>query len=406
MFQALDIVELEELQQRWDRARRLLAQNVPQADGLLVLSRINTYWCSGHLANGMLWLPLEGEPILLVRKGLERARMESPLQRIYPCRSFSELPTVLSEAGLPPVECAAVESSGLSWAAGPKLEEKLQGWRLLDGDPVLSRVRSIKTSLEIQKMRLAGERQQRCLERDLSQLIRPGMSEREIAFTVWQEYFRLGSLGMVRMSAAGEELLLGHISAGDSGNYPATINTPLGVRGQHPAAPCMGYAGKVWQRGEILTLDPVFLLEGYHTDKTQSFFAGEISEVDPEIRSAHSFCLEVQQSAAEMLKPGITPAEIYEHCFAEARRHGFEEGFMGLGDNRVPFVGHGIGLCLDEYPPLAKKFTEPLEEDMVLALEPKMGLPGKGMPGVENTFRVTAQGGESLTGESRELICL
>ena len=79
---------------------------------------------------------------------------------------------------------------------------------------------------------------------------------------------------------------------------------------------------------------------------------------------------------------------------------------MGLGRNKVSFVGHGIGLAIDEYPALTKGFDRLLEEGMVLAVEPKMGIPGVGMVGVENTFEVTAKGGKSLTGEKYEIICV
>lgn len=406
MFHALDTVEPEELQTRWDRIRGLLTRHAPEAQGLLVLSRTNIFWCSGHPANGMLWLPLEGEPVLVVRKGIERARMESPLRRIHFGRSFKDLPGLMSNLGYFLPECAAVEFSGLSWAMGRKLETRLQSWKLADGDAILERARSVKTQAELATMRLAGERHRLCMEHGIPGCIRPGMSEREIGLAAWEEFFREGSQGIVRMSGFGEELLLGHVSAGDSGNYPSTLDAPVGLRGQHPSAPLLGYAGKTWQQGEILILDTVFFLNGYHTDKTQLFFAGRGDDLPSQARSAHAFCMELQRSAGEMLRPGVTPAEVYEHCRGEARRRGFEEGFMGLGGNKVPFVGHGIGLFLDEYPPLAEKFSEPLQEDMVLALEPKIGLPQMGMVGVENTFRVTPRGGESLTGGSGELIPL
>jgi Xaa-Pro aminopeptidase len=79
---------------------------------------------------------------------------------------------------------------------------------------------------------------------------------------------------------------------------------------------------------------------------------------------------------------------------------------MGLGENAVPFIGHGIGLCVDEWPAVALKFKTPLEENMVLAVEPKIGLPVYGMVGVENSFLVTPNGGQSLTGNVYDLICL
>ena len=116
--------------------------------------------------------------------------------------------------------------------------------------------------------------------------------------------------------------------------------------------------------------------------------------------------MEVQAYAASQLKPGEIPSEIYAKSMDMAAKAGFAEGFMALGANKVAFLGHGIGLAIDEQPVLAKGFDAPLELGMVLAIEPKMGVPGLGMVGVENTFEVTPQGGVCLTGNSFEMICV
>ena len=71
---------------------------------------------------------------------------------------------------------------------------------------------------------------------------------------------------------------------------------------------------------------------------------------------------------------------------------------MGYGGRCAGFLGHGIGLQIDEYPAIAKGFDEPLVEGMVIALEPKRGVSGVGMVGGENTYLVTSGGGKSLTG--------
>ena len=240
----------------------------------------------------------------------------------------------------------------------------------------------------------------------IPQKIRPEMSELEISIQAWQEFFSQGHQGLIRMNGPGEELFLGAISAGDSGIYPTVYNGPVGTRGEHPAIPQMGYAGKIWQKKEILTMDIVFSLEGYHTDKTQIYFSGSNSQISDQIKDAQKFCLDLQQEMAEMLSPEYSPQDVYEHCSARAEKQGFSEGFMGLGDNKVPFMGHGIGLHVDEWPPLAKKFTEPFQENMVMALEPKVGIPELGMVGTENTFLVTSKGGEALTGEKFDIICI
>jgi Xaa-Pro aminopeptidase len=63
-----------------------------------------------------------------------------------------------------------------------------------------------------------------------------------------------------------------------------------------------------------------------------------------------------------------------------------------------------VGLHIDEYPVIAEGFTEPLLANMTIALEPKKGVGGVGMLGVEDTYAVTQTGGRCLTGGEKEII--
>ena len=123
-------------------------------------------------------------------------------------------------------------------------------------------------------------------------------------------------------------------------------------------------------------------------------------------RRAYDLCVEVQRAAAASLRPGVVPSRIWRDVLDRVGDTPFAAGFMGLDGNQVPFLGHGIGLAIDEYPVIAKGFDEPLEAGMVLALEPKIGIPGFGMVGIENTFVVEESGGRSLTGDETDVIFL
>lgn len=395
---SLEQLPLSEARERAARLRSHLVELAPAASGILVFSRLAIYHLSGAWISGLLWIPLEAEPVLLCRKGFERARLDSPLERIGEYKSYSQLPGLLKDAGAPLGGTAAVEMSGLPWSMGEMLRSRLPGVELVSGDTALAWTRAVKTPWELAKLRLAGRRHDQALNDTLPGLIRPGMTEREIALAVWDAYYRHGHQGMMRMQNAGEEIFLGHVAAGDSANYPSVFNGPVGLRGAHPVLPFLGYAGKVWQRDEPLVLDCGFCLEGYHTDKTQVFWAEE-AVIPEDADRAHDFCLQIQEHLAARLLPGAVPAELYRDCIKIVLANGMGEGFMGLGGNKVGFLGHGIGLAIDEWPVIAPGFDRPLEENMVLALEPKIGLPSLGMVGVENTFVVTPQGGECLTGE-------
>ncbi len=402
MFEAGEIIPDKELESRHHRCRELMARIVPDADGLLVFGRLNIYYLSGSLANGAFWLPREGGPVLLVRKSLERAVLESPLKDIRGFRSYADVFSMLSEKNR--LRLVAAEKGGLSWAMAENLTARFPDVEFASGDHILARARAVKSEWELTKLRHAGALHHTALSELIPSRIHPGMSERDVSHICWEIFFSQGHGGQMRMSGLGEEAFLGHISAGINGMHPSHYNGPLGLKGEHPAVPFMGNAASVWRQGEILSVDVGFNFEGYNTDKTQVYFAGNAAQTPSKARRAHDLCIEIQQTAAAMLKPGAIPSEIYAHAVSTAAKAGFADSFMGLGENQVPFLGHGIGLTIDEWPVLARRFDDPLEPDMVMAIEPKISIPNIGMVGVEDTYVITQTGGVCLTGGGSNII--
>ncbi len=402
----MEHISLHELESRWNRCRTRLKEHVPSAEGIVVFSRMNIYYFTGTFGNGLFWLPLQGQPVLLCRRGCDRATIESPISQIVPFYSYKDVEGALREAGSYLGKTIAVEMNGLSWMLGSSFVKYLPGREFVSGDKVLSITRSRKTAWELERLRTAGEKHKACLVDLLPPLLKKGMSEFEIAHAISHLFFSQGHQGILRMENYGEEVYLGHISVGESGNYPSVFNGPLGLRGVHPAVPHMGSKHVRWEEGMPLSIDNGFMHEGYQTDKTQVYWLGSRGTIPSMAMNAFDCCVEIQAQLAEKLKPGIRPSELWEQSLSYAKKNGFEEGFMGLGRNKVPFVGHGIGLAIDEYPVIAKGFDVPLEEGAVLAIEPKIGIKDVGMVGVENTFEVTQQGGACMTGERYDIICV
>ena len=402
----MNAVPRQELEQRWNRCRSLLKQYMPYAGGIILFSRLNIYYFSGTFGNGLLWIPLEGDPVLLCRRGHERAELETCLDHIAPFYSYRDVEGLLKNAGSPLQKTFAVEMNGLSWSLGNSFSKYMAGFHVLPGDKILSMSRGKKSEWELTRLREAGARHAKCLTELLPPFLRSGITELEIAHRISDLFFQEGHHGILRMENYGEEVYLGHISIGESGNYPSVFNGPVGLRGAHPATPFMGSHEIAWKERVPLTIDNGFSLEGYQTDKTQVYWLGSQNSIPSNVLAAHNFCIELQNWIAEHLKPGVLPSELWRHSSDLAAKQGWSNGFMGLGCNKVQFVGHGIGLAIDEYPVLAEGFDLPLETGMVLAIEPKMGIPGVGIVGVENTFEVTATGGKSMTGQNYDVICI
>lgn len=141
------------------------------------------------------------------------------------------------------------------------------------------------------------------------------------------------------MNAHGEENFFGYASAGESGNYPTYYNGPLGCVGMHPATPFLG-GERVWEKESPLSIDMGFNVDGYNTDRTQIYWSGSVPEA---VRRAQAVCIDIFEQAVDALKPGAVPAMLWENACALAEREGQMEGFMGLGADKVAFLGHGIG---------------------------------------------------------------
>lgn len=394
----------KELNYRWKRYRELLHKYLPEADGAFIFSRVNIFYFTGTFASGVLWLPTEGDPILFCRHGAERAKIETPIKTITQFNSYRNIEPIFEDLRMALPSQVATEMNGLPWSLSKKLTESLPSIEFVNGDNIIAMTRAKKSEWELQILRKAGEKHNKCLNQLLPPFLHEGISELEIAHNISDLFYSEGHLGVLRMDSFGEEVFLGHIAVGDSANYPSVFNGPVGLRGAHPAVPFMGSDKIKWEPDKPLIIDNGFTLAGYQTDKTQIYWLGNKKNIPEPLQSAHNFCVEMQAIIAEQLRPGVIPSQLWNQCVDLAVKSPWNNGFMGLGKNKVNFVGHGIGLAIDEYPVLAKGFDLPLEEGMVLAVEPKIGIPDIGMVGTENTFEVTPQGGQSITGNNYEII--
>lgn len=403
---ALETLPLAECEARHARVRELLAWLQPEAHGLLLSDKVHIYYLTGCLGTGLFWLPREGEPVLLLRKGVERARVESPLSHILPFVSYREIPSLTHDAGSPLGEVLAVDKDNFSWTMAEMLQKRVPNACFVAADGIMNRARSVKSPFEQERMRTCGEIHAEVYDLVLPELFEAGMSEQELACVYISEVMARGCDGMCRMRSHGEEMFFGYASTGTSGLYPTPYNGPLGCRGLHPAVPFLGSRDRVWEKNRCLSLDMGCQKYGYHTDRTQVYWSGHPSTIPAKLVSAQKICRDILCSTLDLMRPGVTPQELWNNALEMAKKSNVRESFMGLGRDQVPFLGHGIGLALDEWPALARSFNDPLEEGMAIALEPKISVPGLGMVGIEHTYLVQADGPEPLTGTQMDIICL
>lgn len=384
-------VPLSELQQRLNRFRSHMDRTDPDWQAAVIFGKVNQYYFTGTMQDGLLWIPRGDEASYWVRKSIERARDESLFPRIEPMNSFRDVAATVGDMPA----CLHLECELVPLAMLNRFQRYFPVKDIRSVDRAMAAVRAVKSAYELNIMEHSGEIHRRILEERVPAMLREGMSEAEFAAALYPVMVEEGHHGVARFAMFQTEMALGNICFGESSIYPNYFDGPGGSYGLHPAVPLLGSRTRKLAKGDLVFVDIGCGVEGYHTDKTQTYmFGGPIAD---EAIAAHHECVAIQNRIAEQLLPGAIPSEIYQQIIGSLSNE-FLRNFMGYGARPARFLGHGIGLQIDETPVIAKGFDEPLQEGMVLALEPKKGIEGIGMVGIENTFIVTAEGGRSITG--------
>jgi Xaa-Pro aminopeptidase len=384
----LEYVPKTEIVQRIGRLQEGLAAE--GIDGCLIAQMVDLFYFTGTIQNAILWVPASGSATLAVKMSYERARIESPLDAIVAMRSYRQLPELFGFDGPPGV--VGMELDVVPVSVHARLTASLGGPETSDVSHLIRRVRAVKSAYEIAQMERAAKIHGEVFAL-VPSLLKEGMTEMDLAVRLDAEYGARGAAGPIRIRTWNQEFYAGVVSAGVSANYPTSFDGPDGMEGTAPATPQMA-GSRAIRAGEPVIVDLVCNYNGYLVDKTRIYWIGSPSK---EALEAHRLALDIQEGIAGRLRPGEIPEEIYEEAVARAAASPWAAGFMGYGDNQVSFVGHGVGLELDELPVLAARFKEPLAEGMTVAVEPKFFLDGIGAVGVEDTFLVESGGGRRLT---------
>ncbi len=388
-----------EINQRLDKLKKQLEEN--SIGAALIVQRADLFYFSGTIQEAHLYVPVDDEPILMVFKSLERAIAESSLSRIVPLESPKAVPEILRQSGYSLPQSIGLELDVLPTNLYFNYQRLFEGKNLVDISHLIRRVRAIKSPYEIEMMRRAARLSDQVAAR-VPELLCEGITELELAGQVEAEARKLGHQGIVRMRLWGSEMFYGHLLAGPSGAVPSFLSSPTGGSGASPAV-AQGPGFRPIQRHEPVLVDYVFALNGYYSDHTRIFSLGK---PDEELMAAHTAMLDVQNLIKKAAKPGVKSGDIYDLALIRATELGYDKNFMGVGKERIRFVGHGVGVELDEYPFLAAGQNLELQENMTLALEPKLIFPEKGVVGIENTHVVTAKGLDQLGRFQDEIIVI
>lgn len=365
-------------------------------DGALFIYPIDVYYFAGTRQNSTLWIPAAGEPMLLVRKSYSRAKDESPVTDVRPFPSSKDFPALFGDQ---------IKKIGFTFDVAPVQQlnfytRLIPGREFIDISGLNRELRSVKSAFELEQLRITGAASCSVFAA-IPEFLKRGMREIDIAAELECRLRKAGSEGYVRMRSYNQELFMGLAVSSGSASCGFFDGAVTG-RGLSNASP-HGASRDLIRENEPILLDYSFVHNGYITDMTRVFVFGAL---DPELQRAFDLSLKIQDALQSALKPGRVCEELFFMAAAMAEEGGFGENFMGMPGEQAKFVGHGVGLELDELPILAQGFKAPLQVGQTIAIEPKFVIPGKGGIGIENTFAVTASGGEKITDMPDRIIFL
>lgn len=377
-----------------DARIKRLQERMGDLTGAIIFESTDLGYFSGTAQEGLIYIPRDGLPTLMIKKSLERARQESPL----PVQLQKSQKSLRKDLDLPDGARIGLELDVLPYNNYARLTKALgEDVQFSDISENIKHIRSVKSDFEIRLIRHAA----RILDEGIACVpdhLREGMREIDLAVIVESNMRLLGHQGKVAFRRFNQALPMGHLMSGANAALPSNVSSPTGGKGlsiffaQGP-----GFA-KI-RRNEPVLVDYAGCYNGYLADETRIFCLGEPSA---KLEEAHQATLQIEEAIAGELIPGRGSHEIWSLSQAEGARMGYQDFLGGPQGSKAGFVGHGVGLQIDEYPVLGPLDHE-IVQNMTIAVEPKMIYPGEGVVGIEDTFLVGPKGAERLTRLPQEI---
>lgn len=363
-------------------------------DALLVSSKANNFYAGGRIIMGYTYIMKDGKALYFVRrpaglKGDNVVYINKPADIAGYLGSLRLLPSKLM-----------FEGDTMSVGDFERMKKIFPDSEMINGSGILREARSVKTPFEIKMIRESGKVHAKTYGM-VPELFEDGMTDIELNIRIEEAMRRNGSLGISRIAGDTMELHVTTVLAGDNADAVSPYDFATTGAGVDKSFP-VGQNGSVIEDGMSVMVDGCANKHGYLSDMTRVFAVGELPE---EALKAYDLSREIYKEMVSMLTPGTKCSDIYHRALKMAVEAGFGDYFMGH-NQQAGFVGHGVGIELNEAPVLAPRSKEVIKKGMVLALEPKFVIPGVGVLGIENTVAVTEYGIDTLTVCDESLIQL
>jgi Xaa-Pro aminopeptidase len=367
----------EEIAARIDGLKRLMAKS--GIDFSVIVQHVDLFYFTGSAQRGTLVVPIDGEPLYFVLRSLGRARAETPLP-VIEAKSDRDMAKALRAKGVLKGR-GGMELDVIPVTVFRRLKDLMGLDDVADVSDPIKELRIVKSPFEIEQVRRSGAICDAVFA-EAPLVIREGVSEVEIDAALVAAGRRRGHQGLLRMRGLNQEMMNLYVTAGESGAVASASDVPIAGLGV-TAAVAQGSSLHRVQRSIPVLIDYGAGYNGYITDETRAFVVGRLDET---FRKPYEVAREIVEDAGAFGKEGVDATAVYDRAYAMAKKAGLEQHFMGFGPERVSFVGHGLGLEINELPVITGRHKRTLVEGNVFAFEPKFVFPGKGAVGIEVDF--------------------
>jgi Xaa-Pro aminopeptidase len=373
-----------DLQVRHKRIQTEMQKN--GIDACILATSVNVFYVAGSIYNGYFYLPAEEKPIHFVKRTSDITLKDS-----IHIRKPEQIAEELQKLGIKTPQKVLLEVDALSFTDCNRIISSLQIKETVNASTLLRKIRSVKSEFELSQVRLCAQKHIE-VYKQIPSIYRKGMTDLELQFEIEHLMRQHGSLGIFRSYGANMDIYMGSLLVGKNAESPSPFDFALGGKGENPILP-LGACGEAIKHGDTIMVDMAGNYSPWMTDMTRVFSAGKTSEL---AYKAHQVSIDIHETIIAKTKAGTACADLYNTAMEIVQKHKLEEYFMGT-KQQAKFIGHGVGLEINEPPVLAPRSKELLEVNTVFALEPKFVIPGTGAVGIENTFVVTENSIEKLT---------
>ena len=362
-------------------------------DACLLSVDVNLYYLTEQVFSGYYYLPAKGKPYCFVKRPNNLSG-----DCIVPIRKPEQIADYFLSEGIPFPEKLLLETDEMTYNECVRVQTLFQMPVIGNATTLMRRVREIKTPWEIAQLRLSAQKHAKAYA-TIPSCFRMGMTDLDFQIEIERQMRLTGSIGVFHTFGANMNIFMGSVLAGTNAEAASPFDFALGGNGQTPLCP-VGADGTLLKEGMAVMVDMAGNFTPYLTDMTRVFSIGRLPEI---AYWAHKVSLDIQEDIVRVAIPGYPCAELYHKALARVEKEGLTDYFMGTGQ-QAKFVGHGIGLQINEPPVFSSRSKEVLLPGMAFALEPKFVIPGVGAVGIENSFLVTESGVEKLTIFEEEII--